>query len=180
MGLDADRVRDARADDAGAISDIWRPIILDTVITFHPHPREAEEVAGLIAGRQAGGQAFLVAEGPDGVLGFGTYAQFRAGLGYARTMEHTVHVAERARGRGVGAALVEALAAHATAAGHRSLIGAVTAQNSGSLAFHRRMGFHEVGRIPEAGWKFGRFHDLVLVRRALGADDAGDSGAAAG
>ena len=63
----------------------------------------------------------------------------------------------------------------------RALIpGLVTAENAGSLAFHRRMGFHEVGRIPEAGWKFGRFHDLVLVRRALGADDAGDSGAAAG
>ncbi len=173
-------LRPARAGDAAAIADIWRPIILDTVVTFHPDPREAEEVAGMIAARQGAGHAFLVAEGPGGVLGFASYAQFRPGPGYARTMEHTVNLAPPARGRGVGAALVEALVAHAAEAGHRSLIGAVTAENLGSRAFHRRMGFVEVGVIPEAGWKFGRFHDLVLLRRALGPDCPGDSGAATG
>ena len=166
------RLRDARGSDAAAIADIWRPIILETVVTFHPHPREAEEVAGMIATRQGAGHAFLVAEAGGAVLGFASYAQFRAGPGYARTMEHTVNLGAQARGQGVGAALV----AHASAAGHRSLIGAVTATNAGSRAFHRRMGFVEVGLIPEAGWKFGRFHDLVLMRRALGDDSAGDTG----
>ncbi len=171
-------LRPARAGDAAAIAGIWRPIILDTVVTFHPFPREAEEVAAMIAARQGAGHAFLVAEARGAVLGFASYAQFRAGPGYARTMEHTVNLGPQARGQGVGRALVAALVAHATAAGHRSLIGAVTAENAGSRAFHRRMGFAEVGLIPEAGWKFGRFHDLVLMRRALGDHSGGDTGTA--
>ncbi|MGY6410715.1 MAG: N-acetyltransferase family protein [Alkalilacustris sp.] len=174
------RVRAAQAGDAAAIAAIWRPIILETVITFHPHPREAEEVAAMIAARQGAGHAFLVAEGAAGVVGFASYAQFRVGPGYARTMEHTVNLAPAARGQGVGARLVSGLVEHATRAGHRSLIGAVTAANAGSRAFHRRMGFVEVGLIPEAGWKFGRFHDLVLMRRALGVACAGDSAGGTG
>ena len=170
------RVRDAGPGDAAAIAAIWAPIIRDTVITFHPDPRSPGEVAAMIAARRADGRAFLVAEGGEGVLGFASYAQFRPGPGYARTMEHTVNIAAPARGRGVGAALVAALVAHAAAAGHRSLIGAITAENPGSLAFHRRMGFAEVGRLPEAGWKFGRFHDLVLMRRGLGPERPGDEG----
>ena len=165
-------VRPAAPTDATAIAGIWAPIIRDTTVTFHPHPRSPAEVAAMIADRQGAGHAFLVAEAGGGLLGFASYAQFRPGLGYARTMEHTVNLAPAVRGRGVGRALLAAVVAHAAAAGHRGLIGAVTADNAASLGFHRRMGFAEVGRIPEAGWKFDRFHDLVLMHLRLG-DDTG-------
>lgn len=119
----------------------------------------------MIAGRQAAGHAFLVAERAGAILGFASYSQFRAGPGYVHSMEHTVNLAPEARGHGTGAALMRAIEDHAARAGHHALIGAVTACNAGSLAFHRRLGFAEVGRIPGAGWKFGRFHDLVLVHK---------------
>lgn len=91
-------------------------------------------------------------------------------------MEHTVYVAPAAQGRGLASALLGALEARAAAAGARMLIGAVTASNTGSLAFHLRRGYVEVGRIPDAGWKFGRFHDLVLVQKLLGPDSRPGSG----
>lgn len=169
-------LRPATAADAPAIAALWAPIIRDTVVTFHPQPRPAAEIAAMIATRQDAGQAFLVAVAGDALLGFASYSQFRAGPGYARTMEHTLNLSPAARGRGLGRQLLRALEAHATAAGHRSLIGAIAAANTGSLAFHRRLGFVEVGRIPEAGWKFGRFHDLVLMQRRLGGDNAAPPG----
>jgi phosphinothricin acetyltransferase len=43
----------------------------------------------------------------------------------------------------------------------------VAGENAGALAFHARVGFAEVGRIPRAGWKFGRWLDLVLMQRLL-------------
>jgi len=160
-------IRDARPADAAAIAAVWNPIIRDTDITFNPIEKTEDEIAALIAERQAAGHAFLVAEAAGRVLGFASYFQFRAGKGYARTMEHSVNLAPEARGRGLGAALMKALADHAARRGMRMLIGAVTASNADSLDFHRRLGFAEVGRIREAGWKFGRYHDLVFVQKML-------------
>jgi phosphinothricin acetyltransferase len=173
------RIRDATAADAPAIGAIWNPIVRDTVVTFWPNERSDSEIARLIAERQAAGWAFLVAEAAE-VLGFASYFQFRGGPGYARTMELTINIAPGVRGQGVGRDLLQALEARATAAEVRVMIGAVTGSNGASIAFHRRLGYAEMGRIPEAGWKFGRFHDLILMGKTLGFDMDHDSGAPAG
>lgn len=161
-------IRDASAADAPAIAAIWNPIIRDTAITFWPTERSVDEIAALIAGRQASGHGFFVAEEPDRIAGFASYAQFRAGGGYARTLEHSVNLAPRARGRGVGAALMAHLEDHARSRGGRLMIGAITASNAASLRFHAARGYAEWGRIPAAGFKFGVFHDLVLMGLDLG------------
>lgn len=162
-------LRDATAADVPAIAAIWNPIVRDTAITFWPDERSHDQIAALIAERQAVGQAFIVAADGDRLLGFSTYSQFRGGVGYARSMEHTIHAAPDARGRGVGRAMLTAVQDHARQRGHRILIGGITGSNEGSIAFHRAMGYAEWGRIPAAGWKFGQFHDLVLMGRDLSA-----------
>jgi phosphinothricin acetyltransferase len=47
------------------------------------------------------------------------------------------------------------------------LVGALDADNADSLRFHETLGFVEVARLPETGFKFGRWLDLVLVQRTL-------------
>ena len=32
------------------------------------------------------------------------------------------------------------------------------------MRLHRRHGFLEVGTLREVGWKFGRWHDVVLMQ----------------
>jgi hypothetical protein len=39
--------------------------------------------------------------------------------------------------------------------------------NDGSIRFHENLGFTEVGRLPEVGFKFGRWLDLVLLELRL-------------
>lgn len=165
-------LREARASDAGAIAAIWNPIVRDTVVTFWPTERSQSEIAALITSRQAEGHAFLVAEDDGEVLAFATYAQFRSGIGYARSMEHTIHSAPEARGRGVGRQLLTAIEDHARGRGRRLMIGAITGSNAGSLRFHAACGYAEWGRIPDAGHKFGSYHDLVLMGKDLAASAA--------
>ena len=169
-------IRDAVATDAPAIAAIWNPIIRDTAITFWPHERRPEEIARIVADRQAAGWSFLVAEAEAGLLGFASFFQFRGGPGYARCMELTIYLAPEARGRGLGTILLTALEDRARAFGAGIILGAVTGSNAGSIAFHRRMGYAEMGRIPGAGWKFGQFHDLVLMGKRLGDDSAAGAG----
>lgn len=160
-------IRPSRPGDAAGIAAIWNPIIRDTAITFWPTERSEAEIATIIAERHAEDRAHLVAEIGGAVAGFATYAQFRGGAGYARSMEHTVHIAESARGAGLGRALMLAIEDHARARAHRLMIGGITASNAGSLRFHERMGYADWGRIPAAGWKFGQFHGLVFMGKDL-------------
>jgi len=59
-------------------------------------------------------------------------------------------------------------------AGVHSLIGGISADNAGGLAFHARLGFVEVGRVAEAGLKAGRRIDLVLMQKRLSSRGVSD------
>ena len=161
-------IRDARPGDTAAIAAIWNPLIRDTAITFWPSERSEAEILALVADRQAQGHPFVVIEDKGAVAGFATYAQFRSGGGYARSMEHTLYLAPPAQGAGMGKTLLAWLEDHARQRGHRLMIGGITGSNEASLRFHARAGYAEWGRVPHAGWKFGIFHDLVLMGKDLG------------
>lgn len=156
-------IRAARPADAAAIAAFWNPLIRDTVVTFSPLEKSAAEIAGMIATRPA----FLVADAGQGPTGFATYAQFRSGPGYAHAQEHTIILAQAARGQGAGRALMVALEQAACAQGHHAMIGGVSGSNPEGIAFHAAVGYREVGRLPEVGWKFGKWHDLVLMQKIL-------------
>ncbi len=160
------RVRGAEARDAGAIAGLWNHFIRETAATFNAREKTPAEVEGLIAARLSEGRGFFVAEGPH-LLGFATYFQFRGGVGYARTAEHTVLIDPGAQGRGAGRALMEAVETHARASGHHMLFAAVSSGNPDGLAFHAKLGFREVAVLREVGWKWDRWFDLHLMQKSL-------------
>lgn len=162
-------IRPATVLDAPAIAAIWNPFIENTAITFNPVVKRPEEVAEMIVTRTTAGHGFLVAcdDETGEITGFATYAQFRAGIGYSKTMEHTIVLAPTIKGRGQGRALMTAIEAHAREEGAHQMIAGVSAENEAGIAFHARMGYAEAARIREAGWKFGRHMDLVLMQKFL-------------
>ena len=160
-------IRPATESDLPAILAFWNPIIRDTTVTFSSEEKTLDSLGAMIAARRAAGQEFLVAESGGQVQGFVTYGQFRGGNGYVHAMEHTIILAPGARGQGLGRALMGALEDHARAAGCHIMVGGVSAENTAGVAFHSRMGYPEVGRVREAGRKFGRWIDLVLMQKLL-------------
>jgi phosphinothricin acetyltransferase len=160
---DTSPIRPAQAPDAPAIAAIWNRVIRDTTATFTTAEKEPAALARTIAE----GAPFHVAETAGAPLGFVTAGQFRAGPGYARTWEHSVHVAPAGQGRGLGRALMAALEADLAARGVHSLIAGVSGENPGGAAFHAALGYREIARLPQVGWKFGRWHDLVLLQKVL-------------
>ena len=155
-------IRPATLDDAPGIEAISTPTIQHTAITFNARVRSIDEIAEMIADRP-----FFVAEEAGEVIGFASYTQFRGGVGYRFTVEHTIMLAEDARGRGAGRALMTALMDHARLAGMHSIWAGISAENPDGVSFHERIGFEHVARLPEVGFKFGRWMDLVLMRKAL-------------
>ena len=165
-------VRDALESDVPAITEIYNAIIPGTTVAWSETLQTPAERAEWWQRQRRENFPVLVAEPRDGgrVIGFASYGHFRgAGLwpGYRFTVEHSIHVCEDARGRGVGRVLLKTLVGRAQDAGLHVMVGAIDGENEASLRFHRRMGFREVGRMPQVGWKFGRWLDLVLVQRIL-------------
>lgn len=160
-------LRLAQAKDAADILAIWNPIIRDSEATFNSVEKSAADVTDMIARRARDGHATLVAEQAGRVLGFGTYAQFRGGIGYAHTMEHTVMLAPKAQGQGLGRALMAALEDHARGAGGHSMFAGVSSGNPDGVAFHARLGYVQVALLQAVGRKFDRWYDLHLMQKLL-------------
>lgn len=159
-------IRPATHDDAGAIAALWNPWIRDTAVTFNSTQKTASDIRQMISDRTAAGHAFLLAQN-GGLLGFATYAQFRGGIGYATCMEHTIVLSPLARGKGTGRALMAAVESHARSGGAHQMIGGISGENTEGRAFHLAIGYREVAVIGQAGFKFGRFIDLVLMQKFL-------------
>jgi phosphinothricin acetyltransferase len=153
-------IRQATPADAPAIAAFWNPWIRDTAITFTATEKTPADIARMITDRPA----FLVT---DDLAGFATYTQFRAGDGYRTCMEHSIILAPGTRGKGRGRALLQALESHARAAGAHQFIAGISAENPAAIGFHTALGYTEIARIPQAGFKFDRFIDLVLMQKLL-------------
>ncbi|WP_428515692.1 N-acetyltransferase family protein [Roseovarius sp.] len=161
------KIRPAEAGDAKALAGIVNHYIRETTVSFTEDEKTVLEMALAVKTRDEAGHGFLVAERDGDLLGYATYGPYRNGSGYRETLEHTVLLRPGAEGNGVGRALMQALEDHARARGVHSLIGGISGENAGGIAFHRRIGFAEVGRVAQAGLKFGRRIDLVLMQKLL-------------
>jgi phosphinothricin acetyltransferase len=64
---------------------------------------------------------------------------------------------------------MDALDDAARESGLHVLVAAVDGENVGAIGFYLALGFTEVGRMPQTGWKFGRWLDLVLLQRVVAA-----------
>ncbi len=151
-----------------AIRAIFNEAILNTTASWAYEPKTPESMAAWFAVKSAEGFPVLGAEADDGAfLGFATYGTFREHAGYKYTVEHSIYVDLRHRGKGVGKALLRELIAAAVAQEVHTIIGAIDATNPASIALHRSFGFVHCASIKQAGFKFGRWLDVEFYQLIL-------------
>ena len=104
------------------------------------------------------------AKGP--VVGWVALTAYSARRVYSGVAWESVYVAEGARGRGVGRALLLAVTPASEAAGFWTLLAGVMAENAASLRLHESVGFRRVGVLRALGRDpSGRWRDVVLLER---------------
>jgi L-amino acid N-acyltransferase YncA len=79
----------------------------------------------------------------------------------------SVYVAEHARGRGLGRALLEELQRNATELGYWKLVGKLFTANAASAGMVRSCGWREVGMHHKHSRLDGEWRDVLLVERVL-------------
>ena len=161
------QIETAAAADLPAILAIHNEIVANSTAIYTDEPSTLAERAAWRQDRLSRGYPVLVARSGGEVLGFASFSDWRAWAGYAATVEHSVHVRADVRRRGVGRALLQALPAHARAAGKHVMLGAIDADNAASVALHVALGFEQVAHFRQVARKFDRWLDLVFVQKVL-------------
>jgi phosphinothricin acetyltransferase len=159
-------IRSATPTDAPAIADILNALLGTTTVEWTETPHRVEDIVRWIEDHEV----VLVAEEDGEVVGLAAFGWFRDAVvrpGYRFTVENSVHVRQSHWGRGLGSRLMQELIEAARASGKHAMVAAIDATNEDSIRFHQRLGFAEVGRLPQVGTKFGRWLDLVLLELRL-------------
>lgn len=163
-------IRASSAADIPAITAIYAHWVTHGLASFEVEPPDLTEMARRRDSVLAAGFPYLVAEAPEGVLGYAYASAYRARPAYRFTAENSVYVAPGAGRRGIGLALMEEVIAQCTGAGFRQMVAVIgDSGNAASIALHKRAGFTTAGLLKAAGWKHGRWVDSVLMQRPLGA-----------
>jgi phosphinothricin acetyltransferase len=161
------QVRLARPADAEAIRSIYNAEVTGSTATFDLVPRTLEEQVAWLADHRGAYPAVVAVDDGDAVLGFGSLSGYKDRPSYATTVENSVYVDGRHRGRGVGRAVLEELLRLATQHGFHSVIARVGGDNLASIALHQTCGFTMVGVEREVGRKFNRWLDVSVLQRLL-------------
>ena len=163
-------IRDSSAADIPAITAIYAHWVTHGLASFEVEPPDPTEMARRRDAVLAAGFPYLVAEAPEGLLGYAYASAYRTRPAYRFTVENSVYVAPGAGQRGIGLALMEEVIAQCTGAGFRQMVAVIgDSGNAASIALHKRAGFTTAGLLKAAGWKHGRWVDSVLMQRPLGA-----------
>jgi L-amino acid N-acyltransferase YncA len=157
-------IRAAAAGDAAAVAEIYNVGIRERTSTFETREREPGEIAERIGTERF---PFLVAEVDGRIAGWAATSEYSTRGVYDGVAECSVYVDPDLRGRGVGTALLAALAEEAGRRGFYKLIGKLFDSNEASLRLVKRGGFRVVGTHLRHGTLEGEWRDVILVERSL-------------
>jgi L-amino acid N-acyltransferase YncA len=166
-------IRLSRDTDLPAITAIYGHHVLHGTGTFETDPPTEAEMTARRADVLAKGLPYLVADDDGRVLGYAYCQWFKPRPAYRFSAEDSIYLHPDAQGKGLGKALLAELERQAEAAGIRKLIAVIgDSGNQGSVGVHRTLGFKPVGVIQSCGWKFGKWLDIVLMEKQIGAGDS--------
>jgi L-amino acid N-acyltransferase YncA len=162
--MDELAIREAKADDAAAISEIYAHHVLHGTASYDVVAPPAEYHRAKIERVTAAGWPFLVAARGGTIAGYAYSTQFRDRDAYRFTAEDSIYVHPDWMRQGVGGALLDALIDRSVALGFRSLIAVIGGAEPASIKLHASRGFREVGRLNAVGWKHERWLDSVYMQ----------------
>src|SRR5579863_6440583 len=167
------QIRSATIADAAALLAIYRPFVEVSAVSFEVVAPTVEQFGARIA-KAVDGWAWLVAERDGECIGYAYGSTHRERAAYRWSVEVSAYVQASHHRQGVGTALYRALFAILASKGFCNAYAGITLPNAASVALHRGLGFQSIGVFKAVGRKFGKWHDVAWLQRALRASPPSD------
>ena len=167
-------IRPSTPEDLPAITSIYGWNVTHGTGTFELDPPDEADMTQRRSAVLANGWPWLVAESDGRVMGYAYANLFRPRRAFRFCVEDSIYLAPEATGRGIGRLLLAELLSRCESAGARQMVAVIgDAANVASIRLHGSMGFESAGLLRSAGWKHGRWLDVVMMQRTLGLGDSG-------
>lgn len=168
-------IREATAEDAAALSEIYAYYVQNTAATFEYQPPVIEEFTGrIISARKR--YPYLLIEHEDEIMGFAFAHAFRERPAYDYAAEVTIYLREDRRHQGLGRIIYTALEDELRRMGVLSLYACVALPadadehlSMDSPRFHEALGYRRCGEFRNCGYKFGTWYTMVWMEKVIGA-----------
>ena len=160
-------IRSYTENDCQSILEIINYNILNSTALYDYNIRSLEQQLAIFEDKIVKKFPILVAIENETIVGFGYYSEFRFREAYKFTVEHSVYAHPNHQGKGIGKLLLTELIRLAKAQNLHTMIGVIDAENTGSIAFHEKFGFKQVGFIKDSGYKFDRWLHSVFMQLML-------------
>ncbi|MEM9740874.1 MAG: N-acetyltransferase family protein [Pseudomonadota bacterium] len=161
------RVDRANAGDAGAIANIYRPYVEESWISFEGDAPDDNEIARRI--ESAGDKyPWLVVRNAKGeAAGYAYAGPHRSRYAYRTSVDVAIYMSHAVQGKGLGKRLFGTLLDILTGQNFIMAYGGIAQPNPASMALHSAMGFEEIARYSNVGFKQGAWRDTVWMQRPL-------------
>ena len=157
-------------EDIAACTELYNYYIENTCITLEEEPVTPEEFGARVA-RITKDYPYIVArDGAGKPIGYAYLDVFNARSAYRCTADLSIYVAHSYRGGGVGQKLYAEIERLGRERGIENIISIITSDNEGSLRFHRKNGFAEIGVMPAVAFKFGKYLDVSFFQKHIGVE----------
>lgn len=158
------KIRKATIDDIQGITIIYNEAIKNTVSTFDT---EEETISKQKKWFKEHGpkNPIIVAEQDMDIVGWTALSKYSTKCAYSDFAEISLYIKKEKQGQNIGKKLIKKIVEEGKKAGLHALIAQITERNKISIHLHESVGFHHVGVLKEAGFKFGKRLDVYLMEK---------------
>ena len=156
-------VREVRETDHDDIITLFNYYAANSYAAYPDIPVNDRFIAFL----REGALAFYVLECDAHVVGFGLMKLLLPFPSFMTTGMLTYFIQPEYTRMHLGKKLLDRLTGDANKMGMTSLVANMASKNRSSIRFHQQQGFAEVGRLHNAGGKFGEPFDMVWMQKML-------------
>lgn len=166
-------IRNVKYNDAKVISEIYRPYVEDTAVTFEVTAPDEKEMLDRIKTISAK-YPYLVAEISGEVIGYAYANVFKPRECYKWSVESSVYIRKGYTKSGIGKALYSELEKRLAKMGIVNIYASVVfTENSdeyvdnNSKCFHEHIGYTPCAHFKKCANKFGRWYDVVWLEKTI-------------
>lgn len=166
-------IRIATAQDAAALLDIYAPYVENTAITFEYTVPSVQEFERRISNTLQT-YPYLVAEVDKEIVGYTYAGPYRERSAYQWAVEVSIYVKKTAKKMGIGKKLYQALEAILNLQHISNLYACIADTDEedpyltkDSILFHQRLGYRQVGKFTQCGYKFNRWYNIIWMEKQI-------------
>lgn len=166
-------IRDVSINDLQTIHEIYSHYVRTSIASLQLEIQTFEEAKHKYEALIAGEQPFIVAVIDQQIVGFAYSSDFNERLGYQHTVEDSVYLHPDHLGKGLGRILLQAIVdklrplEKKVVIAKMSILPGQAPEDNPSCRLHLALGFREVGRMLNVGFKLNTLVDVIILQLDL-------------